>query len=239
MKELKNYIHEQCMNDDPTDATDLLAEAMILKKRRQQNAVKFLRSINCENIAAEIEEEFIDEPVRSWINAHLEEMETSIRSSQVSNKYVIPKEIHEFIVQNKPQIPHIGVMFAHNCVRVAVPPFQILKDFENTPKELNTYIQTGQLWAISNSSGWQTRNSFLIWSINFINWVSNYRLTLDESIRNKSAVLILDGHNSRENPLTLYLLKMNNIDVIILPAHTTHLLQMFDVVLARKFKKNF
>lgn len=130
-------------------------------------------------------------------------------------------------------------MFAHNCVRVAVPPFQILKDFENTPKELNTYIQTGQLWAISNSSGWQTRNSFLIWSINFINWVSNYRLTLDESIRNKSAVLILDGHNSRENPLALYLLKMNNIDVIILPAHTTHLLQMFDVVLARKFKKNF
>ncbi|KAK8893907.1 hypothetical protein M9Y10_022336 [Tritrichomonas musculus] len=263
MKELKNYIHEQCMNDDPTDATDLLAEAMILKKRRQQNAVKFLRSINCENITAEIEEEFIDEQVRSWINAHLEEMEASIRSSrvvdfdrylscnlsiiqtyftvarrvlqnvhpslifggdesyldpQVSNKYVIPKEIHEFIVQNKPQIPHISVMFAHNCVGVAVPPFQILKDFENTPKELNTYIQTGQLWAISNSSGWQTRNSFLIWSINFINWVSNYRLTLDESIRNKSAVLILDGHNSRENPLTLYLLKMNNIDVIILLA---------------------
>lgn len=284
MEELKNYIHEQCMNDDPTDATDLLAEAMILKKRRQQNAVKFLRSINCENIAAEIEEEFIDEPVRSWINAHLEEMEASIRSSrvvdfdrylscnlsiiqtyftvakrvlqnvhpslifggdesyldpQVSNKYVIPKEIHEFIVQNKPQIPHISVMFAHNCVGVAVPPFLILKDFENTPKELNTYIQTGQLWAISNSSGWQTRNSFLIWSINFINWVSNYRLTLDESIRNKSAVLILDGHNSRENPLALYLLKMNNIDVIILPAHTTHLLQMFDVVLARKFKKTF
>lgn len=49
-------------------------------------------------------------------------------------------------------------MFAHNCVGVAVPPFIILKDFENKPQELNPYIETGQIWDISNSSDWQTRN---------------------------------------------------------------------------------
>ncbi|KAK8881634.1 hypothetical protein M9Y10_004378 [Tritrichomonas musculus] len=32
---------------------------------------------------------------------------------------------------------------------------------------------------------------------------------------------------------------MNNIEVLVLPAHTTHLLQMFDVVLAKPFKKRF
>ena len=85
----------------------------------------------------------------------------------------------------------------------------------------------------------KTRNSFLLWVLNFINWLSSYRLTLDESLRNKKAVLILDGHNSRQNPIALKALRNNNIEVIILPVHTTHLLQMFDVVLSRPFKKNF
>ena len=51
--------------------------------------------------------------------------------------------------------------------------------------------------------------------------------------------MILDCHNSRENPLALKALKQNNIEIVILLAHTTHLLQMFDVVLAKPFKKSF
>ena len=47
----------------------------------------------------------------------------------------------------------------------------------------------------------------------------------------------MDGHNSREKPLALYFLKSLIIEVLILPAHTMHLLQIFDVILARKLKK--
>ena len=129
-------------------------------------------------------------------------------------------------------------MLCHNCLGISITPFIIIPELENCPQEAKKYIESGQLWACSSNSGWQNRNSFLIWSLNFINWLSCYRLGLDEEIRNERAVLILDGHNSRENPISLHFFTLFNIDVIILPAHTTHLLQMFDVVLARKFKKN-
>lgn len=46
----------------------------------------------------------------------------------------------------------------------------------------------------------------------------------------------MDDHGSRECPLTLHLLKCNAIDVLILPAHTTHITQMFDVRLAHPLK---
>ena len=107
------------------------------------------------------------------------------------------------------------------------------------PSEVIKYISNSQIWCFSTDSGWENRNSFLLWTINFINWLSNYRLNLDLEIRNERAVLILNGHCSRENPIAIYILKINNVDVLVLPAHTTHLLQMFDVVLAKPFKKLF
>lgn len=130
-------------------------------------------------------------------------------------------------------------MLCNNCIGQALPPFVIIPELQNCPPEIKQYLITGQIWAVSSNSGWETRNTFLIWTINFINYVSNYRLQLDEEIRNNEALLILDGHNSRENPLAIYLLKKFHINVLILPSHTSHLLQMYDVVLARKFKKRF
>lgn len=49
--------------------------------------------------------------------------------------------------------------------------------------------------------------------------------------------MVMDGHGSRECPLALYLLKCNSINVLILPAHTTHITQMFDVCLAHSLKR--
>ena len=106
----------------------------------------------------------------------------------------------------------------------------ILPDLQKCPDEICKFIKNGQILACSTSSGWKNRESFLLWSINFINCLSQYRLTLDQSIRSERAVLIMDVHTSRENPLELYILKLNNIDVIIIPLRCTHLLQMFDVV---------
>ena len=136
-------------------------------------------------------------------------------------------------------MPHFSVMFAHNVIGASPPPFLIIPDLKNCPSEIKKYISNGEIWCCSTESGWENRNSFLLWTINFINWLSNYRMNLDPEIRDEKAVLILDGHCSRENPIALYILRINNIDVLVLPAHTTHLLQMFDVVLAKPFKKSF
>lgn len=64
-------------------------------------------------------------------------------------------------------------------------PFEILLEIENCTPEITLYIITGQIWAVSSNSGWQTSNTFLIWTINFINRLSTYRLQLYEEIFSK------------------------------------------------------
>ena len=284
IEELRDYISEQCNGFDPIDANDLLAQALLIRRERQKKAIDFLTQINCTNIADELQEEDIDEPVRSWINIHLNELEASVKSGQIvdyeryfsctpqkvtpylntvkpllenthpalifgadetgleaklKKKYIVPNNIKDFLIKNPQALPHYTVMLAHNCIGQQLPPYVILPNFENCPDEIRGFVQTGQIWAVSSNSGWENRNTFLYWTLNFINLLSSYRLSLSEDIRYNEAVLILDGHNSRENPLAIYLLKSFNINVIILPSHTTHLLQMFDVVLAKNFKKVF
>lgn len=282
---LKQYISDRCENDDPSDAKDLLEEALLIRKQRQFKAVNFLRKIDCQNIADELENDELDQPVRSWINANLSELDAKIRASRIvdgdryfsccpeiiepffnllekcldgvqpplifgadelgldptiKKKFIIPDSISEFLVPDAiAQIPHITVMFTHNIIGEHIPPFVIFPNLEKCPKEIINKVNFGQIWCCSTQSGWQNRNSFLLWTINFINWLSSYRKTLDQSIRDSKAVLIIDGHTSRENPKAIYILNMNNVEILVLPAHTTHLLQMFDVVLAKPFKKRF
>lgn len=49
----------------------------------------------------------------------------------------------------------------------------------------------------------------------------------------------MDGHTSRENTLALYILKLINTNVLILPSQCTHILQMLDTVLAAQFINKF
>lgn len=55
----------------------------MIRKRRQSNAISFLRAIKCEKIAEELENNDIESPVRSWINCNLEELCFKIRSAKV------------------------------------------------------------------------------------------------------------------------------------------------------------
>ena len=59
-------------------------------------------------------------------------------------------------------------------------------------------------------------------------YISQYRLSHDETINSDRAVLITDGHTSSKDHLFLYILMLNNTVVLILPSHCTHLPQIFD-----------
>ena len=48
--------------------------------------------------------------------------------------------------------------------------------------------------------------------------------------------LILDGHRSRINSIALEYFSQNHINILILPAHTSHVCQPFDVGLASPLK---
>lgn len=120
-----------------------------------------------------------------------------------------------------------------------MPLFIVLPNLKKLPQELTEFANNGQAYFASSSNGWQTRDTFLFFVICFINWLSLFRKTLEKSIRDKDALLILDGHKSRENPIALKLLKQNKVTVFILPAHTSHLTQIFDVGIASPMKGVF
>ena len=147
---------------------------------------------------------------------------------------------HDTLLRKDSDFPHITALLAHNVVGEKLPPFIVLPNsLQNRPRELDEFDSTGQVWFASSSSGWMNAELFHVWSVLFINWVSEYRCKLPSSIRFHRALLVMDGHVSRECPRALFMLFKAGIDVLILPAHTTHITQMFDVCLAAPLKSVF
>jgi len=77
-----------------------------------------------------------------------------------------------------------------------------------------------------------------LWTGNFCASTTTSRTSLeDEQIRRWELLLTLNGQTSRQCPATLQLLHPFNIQVLILPNHTSHILQMFDIVLVALLKR--
>ena len=155
------------------------------------------------------------------------------------NKVIVPSTTARYIEPQPPDLPHITVMCATNVLGAKLPPFVILSHLKKAPPELQQVINTGMIWLASTENGWMDRWCFLLWSICFINWLRCYRAKLPTSLADKTCLLILDGHTSRENPLVLSLFRQENVAILILPASTSHVLQLFDVGLASPLKRRF
>ena len=156
-----------------------------------------------------------------------------------SNKVIIPAEIKRYIEAKTPEMPHITAMCCTNVIGSKPPLFVIIQKCKNIPKELQQLSDTKKIWLIATNNGWMDRWAFLVWTFFFSIF---YRNTLDElprSFAEKTGVMICDRHTSRGNPLALTILKKAGLKVIILPAHTTHVLQLFDVGLASPLKSRF
>ena len=122
---------------------------------------------------------------------------------------VITLKEHYKIVRKQSNIPHITGVCTHSVTGASPPPFIILPgSLQNLPTELDEFNKPSIAWFASNKSGWMTRDLFLIYIIHFINWLSEYRKSLPASIRDATALLITDGHGSRECPLALMLLRV-------------------------------
>ena len=164
--------------------------------------------------------------------------ETMLKS--VMRTKVLTHSGSDKILREESDIPHITSMCCHSVTGERVPPFIILPNsLMNLPLELQEYVSADKAWFASSKSGWMNKDLFLIWSIHFINWMSIYRRRLPASVRHAKSLLILDGHGSRECPLALEMLRRNDINVLVLPAHTTHITQMFDVGIASSLKSHF
>ena len=154
-------------------------------------------------------------------------------------RLIVPNASNVPLMPDNVEIPHITAMCCCNVIGDKMPLFIILNSLKKLPNDLKKYEETGDAIFSSTSSGWQTRDTFLWFAICFINWLTIYRLKLDKTIRNSPAILIVDGHKSRECPVAIKMLKQNNIKLFVIPAHTSHVTQLFDVGIGSPMKSFF
>ena len=110
-------------------------------------------------------------------------------------------------------------------------PFIILPRLQRFPTDLTAFKE--QAVFATSANGWITNKLFLAFAVYFCHEVSAFRM---QSRSSETVWLILDGHKSRLNSKAIEYFVKNNISVLILPAHTSHVTQPFDVGLAAPMK---
>jgi hypothetical protein len=134
-----------------------------------------------------------------------------------------------------PKLPHFSAVCTISASGHAFEPTFILPKCASVPEELRQFQPDA--YFLSTTSGWMTQRSFLFFCHILIDQLSHYRRTLSHQLRSKRFLLILDGHISRFTYQAMKLLSDSGIDVLVLPAHCTHVMQPFDVCVAGPLKK--
>ena len=75
---------------------------------------------------------------------------------------------------------------------------------------------------------------FNSWCKQFVKWTSN--LKVKYNLVGQKSILFLDGHSSRNDFDTVNYLKENDVHVITIPSHTSHVTQPIDVLICSPFK---
>lgn len=111
---------------------------------------------------------------------------------------------------------------------MALPPMMIYPRKRCVPEKLKEGAVRGTIFKTSES-GWVNQEIYLEWFDNFL-----------QSIPPKRPVLLIqDGHSSHLSIELIELAQKNDVHLLCLPAHTTHILQPLDVGVFKSFKSFF
>lgn len=157
---------------------------------------------------------------------NMDEMSITISESK---KVIVKKGTYALKATKKYSIPHITACCCFSAAGKEISNF-ILMSEENISPALLDLQETGTVKFSSSKSGWMTRSNFSEWVDHFLEYLNRNNNPEEQKL------LFLDSHNSRENEEALLKLKKNNIRVITFPPHNTHILQPFDVVIAKMLK---
>jgi hypothetical protein len=131
-------------------------------------------------------------------------------------------------------MPHFSAMLAITASGHRFNPMYILPEIQELPEELTAMAKDN--YFVSTSTGWMTQRAFLYWSHFMIREIELYRAKVAPELAGQRMLLILDGHGSRWTYEAMRLFDVNHVDVLILPPHSTHVLQPFDVSVAGPLK---
>ena len=169
-------------------------------------------------------------PPQLFLNAD----ETSIEVG-LPRKIIIPKgEKQGWKVDNFDKASHITAMITINAAGDDFAPY-VIAPLKRLPKDLTQFVAGGKINIGGSPNGWINDECFTEWSNWLITRVKEIRETYGFD-PTKRAILLLDGHNSRDNREVMENFKKNFIEVVIFPPHLTHIMQPFDKVVARPLK---
>jgi len=154
-----------------------------------------------------------------------------------ANLYVVTKKGAKNAFSLDPGIStHITIMSFASANGWAGPPFFIIpgvRQKTNFNNQVKAFFPEGKVSL--TKKGFMTEESFSIWVEFFIENIKCIRGDPKNWV-----LLILDGHHSHTYCLNaLKTLNTNNILVIGLPSHATHILQVHDVSVFRSLKEGF
>jgi hypothetical protein len=132
------------------------------------------------------------------------------------------------------KLPHLTGCLTVSAAGKLFKPMIILPNLKHL-KSLTKF--TGDVSFASSVSGWMNSELFLIWARDIVAQISWYRqMELPADLRHHWIVIALDGHISRFNFEAQLLLNWAHIAVLLLPPHSTHVVQPVDVGLTSVVK---
>ena len=134
------------------------------------------------------------------------------------------------------KLPHLTGCVAFSASGHVFKPLIILPN-KKTLRTLEEF--NGKAFFASSAAGWMTQNIFIYFSLLLVCQLFHYRLTLPDSLRHQRIILLVDGHKSRESFTAALIFYLFDIDLVLLPPHTSHLMQAFDVSVASPLKSYF
>lgn len=154
--------------------------------------------------------------------------ETGLQFSPNAAKVIAPKGVRSLVARCSPSKEIITTLVCVNAAGTAMPPLCVVKG--KTNRSIHSFaIQDsprGTIWAYQES-GWMNDDIG-------VQWFSDVFLPNCGDARPQ--MLILDSHHSHEVLEMLELARQQNIHVMALPPHTTHMLQPLDRVVFKPFK---
>jgi hypothetical protein len=132
------------------------------------------------------------------------------------------------------KLPHFSAMCTIGALGHAFRPMFILPEIKNFPDDLKNYADDA--YFVSTGTGWMTQRTFLLYAHFLLFELISIRNDLPPHLQGERFLLILDGHSSRWTSEAIALLRNGGVDVLVLPAHCTHVLQPFDVCVASPLK---
>jgi hypothetical protein len=150
---------------------------------------------------------------------------------------VLTPDGHRALKACRDKLPHFSAMCTITPSGYQFRPMFILPELVKMPEELKPFEDDA--YFASTGTGWMTQRTFLMYAQFLLYELKLYRQRLPPELMEDRFLLILDGHSSRWTSEAISVLRDGGVDVLVLPAHCTHVLQPFDVSVAAPVKTAF